>query len=330
MLPTVSFRRATGQSYAVPEAAHASPPSSVSDAQMFALAHSHYENFSVLSVLVPQALRKPFAHVYWFCRTADDIADEHDGSELARLTALKRLQTFRSLFESSLKEHSAATIEPAPFSRLACSIKKHHLDQALFHQLLDAFEQDQTVVRYSSLQQLLEYCTLSANPVGRIVLQLGGLNIADAANAHIVAKSDAICTALQLVNHCQDIRRDLLERNRIYIPLPSAVDESSLKQRATSQTSEMLEHTPVQAALRPVIQHSRLLFESARDLPRVLPPSIAATVHLMIAGGLQIQSLVETRQGTLFRQRPSVSKLAQLRLLCHSILWKTMLRLQSR
>jgi len=310
----------------VPDVPPASPAASVSDAQALALTREHYENFSVLSVLVPKPLRAPFAHVYWFCRSADDIADEHDGTLAARQRALQRLREFRTQFDASLaRDGSASMNAPGVFSALATTIRKHHLSPELFHALLDAFEQDQSVTRYTSLTQLLDYCSRSANPVGRIVLQLRGIDLSAPASAQLTQLSDAMCTALQLVNHCQDIRRDLLERDRVYIPLPSTLSNADLRTIALSHGSPDAQNTNalerVNAGITPVVLHARSLFESARDLPLLLPTSIAAPVHLMLAGGLHIQSLVEESSSTLFWHRPIVSKWTQSRLFLGSLLW---------
>jgi squalene synthase HpnC len=300
-----------------------------------ALTRQHYENFSVLSVLVPKPLRAPFAHVYWFCRSADDIADEHDGSLVARQRALIRLREFRSKFDACLaSDRSASMNPPEVFSALASTIRNHHLSPELFHALLDAFEQDQSVTRYTSLPQLLDYCSRSAHPVGRIVLQLGGIDLSAPASAQLILLSDAMCTALQLVNHCQDIRRDLLERDRVYIPLPPTVSDDDL--RAMAECNHSPGTLPADAAERltaaivPVIAHSRSLFDSARNLPLLLPRSIAAPVHLMLSGGLQIQAMVERSSFTLIRHRPRVSTWTQSRLLLGSLLWGLLIHRDQR
>jgi squalene synthase HpnC len=308
----------SSQSYAVVDS-----PSSISPA---ALAHTHYENFSVLSFLVPRHLRPHFANIYWFCRTADDLADEHDGSPAARQQALTSLRHFRERFNDALSEPAH---KDSHLTSLASTIHAHRLNPALFHSLLDAFEQDQTVTRYHTLDQLLDYCTRSANPVGRIVLQLSGLDLAAPSSAPLLTQSDAICTALQLVNHCQDLRRDLLERDRVYLP---SIDPESTAARlrliATAPSSPALGDETL-THLTPVIAAARALFEQGRDLPLALRRhssadlrAIAPTIHLFLQGGLAIQSLVERDAASLIWQRPRISKPARLLLVLGSAFWK--------
>lgn len=289
-----------------------------------ALAHTHYENFSVLSFLVPRHLRPHFANIYWFCRTADDLADEHDGSPAARQNALTSLHHFRDRFDDALANPA---IKDPGFTSLAATIRTHTLDPRLFHALLDAFEQDQTQTRYTSMEQLLEYCSRSANPVGRIVLQLAGLDLSHPASTQILAKSDAICTALQLVNHCQDIRRDLLERDRIYIPSPDV--ESTAKHLRQLASAPRGDSPELSSLLSPVISTARNLFTAGHDLPQLLRThhspdvrAIAPTIHLFLQGGLAIQSLVEPDAASLIWQRPRISKTTRLRLVLKSALWK--------
>ncbi|MBU6412676.1 MAG: squalene/phytoene synthase family protein [Planctomycetes bacterium] len=303
-------------------AASSPNPSTISPAT---LARTHYENFSVLSLLVPRHLRSPFAHVYWFCRTADDLADEHDGSPAARDNALTSLRQFRTSFNQALADPEC---QDTRFRDLSHVIRAHHLDPALFHALLDAFEQDQIVTRYTSMPQVLDYCSRSANPVGRIVLQLAGLDFSSTDSAPLLARSDAICTALQLVNHCQDIRRDLLDRDRLYMP-SSDVDIAARLRHIISARRTPLHDREVSTLVTPVITAARDLFTQGQDLPDLLRShtspdfhAIAPTIHLFLQGGLAIQSLVERDPPSLMYQRPRISRLTRLRLVLNSALWK--------
>ena len=174
------------------------------------LAAEHYENFPVGSFLVPKASRVHFHRVYAFARTADDLADEHRDLDL--------LLAFRRSFEEHLDAAEVRRLElvaePLPlFVDLCSSIRELELPRELFLALLDAFEQDLRVGRYADDAALLDYCTRSADPVGRLVLRIFGHR-----DPALDALSDPICTALQLVNHLQDIRSDLVERDRIYFP----------------------------------------------------------------------------------------------------------------
>ncbi|MEM1097573.1 MAG: squalene/phytoene synthase family protein [Planctomycetota bacterium] len=168
----------------------------------------HQENFSVLSWLLPRRLRDDFAAVYAFCRWSDDLADEADSPE----AALEALRDWRSQLDVCLSGRGTDETHPI-FRALRPTIERHQLPGQAFHDLLDAFEMDQRLTRYDTYEQLLGYCRLSADPVGRLVLMLGGYR-----DAERFALADATCTALQLINHVQDVRRDVLERDRVYVP----------------------------------------------------------------------------------------------------------------
>jgi squalene synthase HpnC len=166
-----------------------------------ALARRHYENFPVGSWLLPRAARLHLQRIYAFARTADDLADElRDAAALA---------AFRSDFLLHLDEGSS---DVPLFVDLRATMRECELERELFTDLLDAFAQDLVRNRYD-LPGLLDYCRRSADPVGRLVLRVCGYR-----NAQLDRWSDSICTALQLLNHLQDLGADLRERDRIYFP----------------------------------------------------------------------------------------------------------------
>jgi squalene synthase HpnC len=181
----------------------------------------HYENFPVASWLCPPALRPPILAIYRFARTADDLADEGDAPAEQRLADL---QTFRDTWLSSLK--SPLPLE-APwsgvFNALALQIQRFQLPLGPLHDLLDAFEQDVVYTRdgrgYANREELLQYCQRSANPIGRLLLHLYHVNDADS-----LRRSDAICSALQLINFWQDLSVDI-PRGRHYMPHNSNLRE---------------------------------------------------------------------------------------------------------
>ena len=164
------------------------------------LAARRYENFSVLSALVPRGLTDDFAAVYAFCRWADDLADEVGDPQ----RSLDLLGWWRRELQQC---YDGGPHHPV-YLALAPTIRKHDLPMQPFDDLIRAFEQDQQVTRYDTWSQVLEYCRLSANPVGRLVLCLLGAERRE----EVFAGSDATCTALQLTNHWQDVRRDALKR----------------------------------------------------------------------------------------------------------------------
>ena len=171
-------------------------------ADYLSLAQRHYENFPVGSWLLPRVARRHLHRIYAFARTADDLADEHQ--DAAALAA------FRADFERHL-EHG---VDDVPlFAELRATIRECALETSLFTDLLDAFRQDCEQRRYER-DELLDYCRRSADPVGRLVLRVCGYR-----DAELDALSDRICTGLQLLNHLQDLRDDLLTRDRIYFPI---------------------------------------------------------------------------------------------------------------
>lgn len=170
------------------------------------LALGRYENFSVLSALVPRDLRDDFAAVYAFCRWADDLGDEV-GDPVRSLELL-------AWWRRELEQCFAGEPRHPVFIALHPTITKHDLPMQPFDALIRAFEQDQTKRRYETWEEVIDYCTRSADPVGRLVLMLCG----EPRTEEVFTLSDKICTALQLTNHWQDVKRDILERDRIYIP----------------------------------------------------------------------------------------------------------------
>ncbi|MGC4006811.1 MAG: squalene synthase HpnC [Pirellulales bacterium] len=169
------------------------------------LARRHYENFAVTGFLIPRTLRKHFHAVYAYCRWSDDLADEVESPE--RATEL--LAWWGNMLERCVAERPTHPV----FLALAETIRTFEIPLQPFRDLLTAFRQDQTRKRYETINELREYCRGSADPVGRIVLHL--FQAYDERNA---ALSDLVCTGLQWVNFCQDVRRDLEDRDRIYLP----------------------------------------------------------------------------------------------------------------
>ena len=173
----------------------------------------HYENFPVASWLCPPRLRRPIAAIYWFARTADDIADEGDATSSKRQADLS---SYRSALSACLAGNTGTAAWPEVFAPLASAVKEFQLPAAPLHHLLDAFEQDVRKTAagqgYDNRADLLAYCSRSADPVGRLLLHLYGVH-----DAQALKQSDAICSALQLVNFWQDLGVDVA-RGRYYLP----------------------------------------------------------------------------------------------------------------
>lgn len=210
------------------------------------IAKNHYENFPVASFLLPKPLRRPIAAIYAFARTADDIADEGELSNSGRLQQLELLNMgLESLHQAGtnniFNDVPFRTIQNLPyiFAALQDSIQKYKLPIQLLFDLLQAFKQDVVKSSYQNYEEVLEYCQYSANPIGRLLLYLTKNDTEE----NLLA-SDAICTALQLINFLQDINPDLVQRNRCYLPQDemkqSLITLESLKNKHNTEELQKL------------------------------------------------------------------------------------------
>lgn len=299
-------------------AASADPQAHAADEAM-RLAGSHYENFPVVTLLVPKELRPDFAAVYAYCRTCDDLADETGVGPEARARSLALLARFREMFVEC-EAHARDPSRPAPthpvFVALARTIRAHDLPPEPFHHLIDAFEQDQRVTRYDTWEQVLDYCTRSADPVGRIILRLAGRRPTDADWAELVAMSDATCTALQLTNFWQDVRRDLFERDRVYLPVETGISADDLRawadESAGATGSASANRIRYIHAVRGLCARTRAFFEKGRPLPARLGPTFGRVVWMFGAGGEAVLDAVERSGCTTLWRRPRLNALGKL------------------
>lgn len=252
----------------------------------------HYENFPVASVLLPRHLREPVEAIYVFARSADDIADEGDAGPEQRLEGLQR-------YRAALDEIAAGATPADPqFQRLATNIREYRLPVRLFHDLLDAFSQDVVKKRYADFPELLDYCRRSANPVGRLLLHLYGR--ATEENLH---RSDAVCSALQLINFWQDIAVDW-QKDRVYLPQASlrhfGVEESNIAG---------CEVTPAfRALLEYEVRRARAMMLEGAPLALALPGRIGLELRLVVQGGLRILEKIEAVGYDVFTRRPTLGK----------------------
>jgi len=275
------------------------------------LATGHYENFSVLSRLVPAPLRDDFAAVYAYCRWSDDLADESGGGDAGRAEALRLLAWWRGELESCFRfvhdETSDAPRHPV-FVALAETARRRALTPEPFHLLLDAFEQDQRVTRYRTWDEVLGYCRTSADPVGRIVLALAGHDGSRPGDAERFGMSDATCTALQLTNHWQDVRRDLVERDRVYLPSEETGLTAQDLRAMLDRPDDPAARVRYIRAVRPLVERTRALFRAGRPLPRSLDRSIRPVVGLFGAGGEAVLTRIERIGCATLWDRPSLSR----------------------
>jgi len=256
----------------------------------------HYENFPVASLLLPANLREPVEAIYGFARSADDIADEGDASTEERLA---RLAGFRAELDAIARGEGLVDPELAPvFARLGAATGAHQLPLEPMYDLLDAFGQDVVKTRYADFPELLDYCRRSANPVGRLMLHLYG-----AASATNLARSDDVCTALQLINFWQDVAIDF-DKGRIYLPLDEmerfGVRESDLAERRTG---------PAWCALLGFqVERARAMMLRGAPLAQSLPGRIGWELRLIVLGGLRILERIEAVRYDIFRHRPTLTR----------------------
>lgn len=270
------------------------------------LAETHYENFIVTSFLLSKRLRQPFHVVYAYCRHSDDLADEIGGSDENRKESLRLLDQWERELDQCFDE----TEPPAHpiYVALREIAREFGLPKKPFADLLVAFRRDQTQRRYETLEELLDYCRFSADPVGRIVLQLAyGATGKTGPSEQEIEWSDSICTGLQLANHWQDVARDA-EIGRCYIP--GAIAE---------QFGVDLEHLSETDDFRRMMQflvddaRSRLRFGG--PLIEAVPKLVRREITLFQCGGLAVLDAIERVNFNVLRRRPIVSRWKKFRLL---------------
>jgi squalene synthase HpnC len=254
------------------------------------LAAHHYENFHVVSWLLPRRLHQDFYNVYAYCRWADDLGDEMgDTAESLRLLAWWR---------EGLEGMYAGKATHPVFVALRGTAERYAIPRQPFCDLIRAFEQDQTVTRYPDWDQLFNYCRYSANPVGRLVLYLCGY--ADAERQRL---SDATCTALQLANFWQDVMVDW-EKGRVYIPLDVLARHGSSVEDIANRHAG----SGFAAAMRESVDRARGLFLEGLPLARMVDRRLAVDIELFSRGGVRILDKIEAQNYDVLRRRPVISK----------------------
>lgn len=265
------------------------------------MATGHYENFHVVSFLLPKHLHQDFYNVYSFCRWADDLGDEiGDTAESLRLLAWWR---------GELDRMYAGEASHPVFVALGPTVRKHDLPAEPFENLITAFVQDQTVTRYANWDEVFAYCVNSANPVGRLVLGLGGYR-----DAERYRLSDATCTGLQLANFWQDVSVDL-EKDRVYLPL-----DLLARHGVTVEDLFARRFTPgFGSAMREACGVARGMFETGLALPGMLDRRLALDVTLFSRGGMYILDKIEQRGFDVLTERPYITKGERVRLLVRAL-----------
>lgn len=268
------------------------------------MAVGHYENFPVASLLLPAPLRQPVEAIYRFARSADDLADEGSDPPDIRLA---RLNGYRNQLA---RIEAGQPVDEPLFREVEKTIKDHALPLAPFRDLLDAFSQDVTKKRYASFAEVLDYCRRSANPVGRLLLHLFKRTTDSE-----LRRSDAICTALQLVNFWQDVDLDYRKDQRVYLPQDEmahhGVTEWHLRDRRCDSAWRSL--------MKLQVDRARSLMLSGAPLGRALPGRIGLEIRATIQGGLRILEKIETVDYDVFMRRPVLRPLDWPRLLLHAL-----------
>jgi squalene synthase HpnC len=273
-----------------PQRTYAPPSRAQSQVYCSQLARTHYENFTVASILLPRPLIRHFHNVYAYCRWADDLADESGGGP----HALSLLRWWR---EELLSCYQGRPHHPV-FVALRDTIERFNIPPQPFLELLFAFEQDQLVKRYLTLEQLLDYCRYSANPVGRLVLYL-----CRAFDLEKAALSDHICTALQLANFWQDVSRDF-DMGRVYLPLEDRErfgygEDDLAARRFTPAFAELL---------RFEVDRTRDLFYRGMPLIEQMPPELQPDIELFVKGGLAVLRKIEQCGYNVWARRPTLAR----------------------
>jgi squalene synthase HpnC len=260
---------------------HNSPPVSV----------EHYENFPVASWLCPPTLRPAVRAIYWFARTADDIADEGDAPAEARqaLLADYRADLMRAAAGATGSGRWAGVFDP-----LAAVIAEHRLPLPLLAALLDAFEEDTRHAGYTDRAALLHYCSHSANPIGRLLLHLHGI-----AEPALLRQSDAVCSALQLINFWQDLSVDV-PRGRVYVPRSDVAVHA-----ATPQACLESPHAEASRALvRDLCAWAHALMIEGSPIALAVPGRVGWELRFVVQGGLRILAKIEAMNFASFARRP--------------------------
>ncbi len=293
------------------------------------LATSHYENFTVVSWFLPARLRDDFRHVYSFCRWADDLGDE-TGSKERSLELLAWWRSELDLCYAGRPRHPV-------FVALHHTIKKHDIPRKPFDDLIDAFVQDQHVSRYQTWNQVIDYCTRSADPVGRLVLYLCGCRDEERQKL-----SDATCTALQLANFWQDVRRDVLERDRVYIPgevasknhldietMVASIKHDAAMKAEKSDCCSSCANLPnatinaqlpaFRATVKELCDRTWPLFEQGHALWPLVAKDVRLDIQLFSLGGEATLKMIRRQNYNTLERRPSVGKGAKFVLLMRAL-----------
>jgi phytoene synthase len=281
-----------------------------------ALARSHYENFPVASLLLPKAMRPHVAAVYAFARRADDMADEGTATPAERRAALDSWcrKLHAAVADATPVQWTGDSSPPADELMLrasAHSIRTLDLPLQLFDDLVSAFAQDTVTTRYSSWDEVLDYCRRSANPVGRLVLRIAGHR-----DAALDLSSDALCTALQLTNFWQDFGRDW-HAGRLYVPREVQRLEGAEESQLTGDTLT----DGWARAIERCVMFTRQRFAEGRAVCDGVRGRLRAELRFTWLGGSRILERVDRGRFALLHHRPALGAMDVPRLLWRAGVW---------
>ncbi|MGH9511941.1 MAG: squalene synthase HpnC [Terriglobales bacterium] len=264
------------------------------------LARSHYENFSVASWFLPHRLRQHFYNVYAYCRISDDLGDEVGDPNLS----LRLLDQWEGELDSCYAGHARHPV----FVALSETIRRFDIPREPFEALLKAFRQDQTVTRYPTFEDVIGYCRYSANPVGHLVLYLGGYS-----DAERQALSDCTCTALQLANFWQDVSRDY-KKGRIYLPLEDLSRFGATEGDITRENNR----SAFRGLIQFEVERTRDWFRRGYPLIGKVDRELAIDLELFTRGGEAVLNAIEHQKYAVLGCRPAISKTRKLALLARA------------
>lgn len=276
-------------------------------------ASTHYENFPVASVFLPRRLREPIALIYSFARQADDFADEGELSIDHRLALLAEFKEELDLLQAYIKPNQPF------FQVLGSMIRTQKLTLKPFYDLLDAFSQDVVKTRYQNFHEVLDYCRRSANPIGRLLLELYR-----AATPKNIEMSDNICSALQLINFLQDIAIDFKKnagKQRIYMCQDELIQFGIHEQQIAEYVAGKKPiNTDWQAFMQFNTARTAQMLQAGKPLGRILKGRIGFEMRMIIGGGERILRKINQVHGDVFNHRPTLNYYDWLLIFCKALL----------
>lgn len=262
----------------------------------------HYENFPVSSFLIPRKHQLKIKAIYWFARTADDIADE---GSIPSEKRMEYLTQFEKEFNLALDKKS----EIIYMNFLGQIVIENKLNPNYFLMLLNAFKQDVNKNRYNSFDEILDYCNRSANPIGRLVLEVFNYR-----SEELMILSDKICTSLQLINFIQDTKIDI-SRNRLYYP----IDELENFKVSESDLLCLKMNDNIKKLIKFNVDRAKEIMNQGKELTENLKGKFTVEIKWTILGGEEILKKIEKIDYNVVAIKPTISKLDYAKIFIRSL-----------